>query len=128
MRGGRLEVFSGQGLEEKRGDVDRKEKMRRGERAAGISSSAALDSSDRGEGGIMLGDKSEPERSPVSLCDFFCGGLGAQAGLQWNHVTKLAIPSVVLDLWLHDVSAQAAHPVASEQGEERHQVNTDGSK
>lgn len=36
--------------------------------------------------------------------------------------------TVVLDLWLHDVSAQAAHPVASEQDEEQHQVNTDGSK
>lgn len=42
MRGGRLEVFSGRGLEEKRGDVET-EKRRGGEHAAGISASAALD-------------------------------------------------------------------------------------
>ena len=31
--------------------------------------------------------------------------------------------TVVLDLWLRDISAQAAHPVASEQGKKQHQVN-----
>lgn len=33
------------------------------------------------------------------------------------------ILTVVLDLWLHSVSAQAAHPVASEQDKKQHQVN-----
>ena len=31
--------------------------------------------------------------------------------------------AIVLDFWLRDISAQAAHPVASEQDKKQHQVN-----
>ncbi|KAI9528512.1 hypothetical protein NQZ68_020338 [Dissostichus eleginoides] len=66
MRGGRLEVFSSRGLEEKRGDVET-EKRRGGEHAAGISASAALDSECEGSQPVMDGMADARVRVVISV-------------------------------------------------------------
>ncbi len=98
MRGGRLEVFSGRGLEEKRGDAET-EKRRGGERAVGISASAALDAG--------LPHLLNSHHTPTALADFPSQKWQRERALKGQY--QRALPHCVSELVLHQTLLICCH-------------------